>query len=95
MKHQLGAAVAITAMILAACAPLAANLLLSAAAPGYLAKGLSGEQGRPPSMDALAPTHQGAVLAMAGPSTDARDDHVLEFLSWKERHSAMCRTASQ
>jgi hypothetical protein len=93
VKHQLGAAVAITAMILAAGAPL-----LSAAAPGYLTKILSGEpgtQGRPPSMDALAPAHQGAVLAMAGPSTDARDDHVLEFLRWKERHNAMRRTVSQ
>jgi hypothetical protein len=79
-------------MISAAGAPL-----FSAAAPGYLAKVLSNEfgaQGRPPSMAVIA-TDQGAVLAMAGTSPDVRDDHVLEFLRWKEKHNAMRRTASQ
>jgi hypothetical protein len=98
VKHQLAAAIAVTAMISAAGSPLAANLLLSAAAPEYLAKMLPSELGartRPPSVQAFAPTGQGAVLAMAGTSSNARDNHVLEFLRWKEKHSAMRRTVSQ
>jgi hypothetical protein len=97
VKHQLGAVVAVIASISAAGAPLAANWLLSPAAPGYLAKVASSEpstQGRPPSMEAFA-TDKGAVLAMAGTSPDVRDNRVLEFLRWKEKHNAMLRTPSQ
>jgi hypothetical protein len=92
VKHQLGAAVAVTAMISAAGSPLAADLLLRAAAPGYLAKMLSSEpdtRSRPPSIGAFALTDQRATLAVAATSPDARDNHVLEFLRWKEQHSAM------
>jgi hypothetical protein len=79
-------------MISAAGSPLAAHLLLSAAVPEYLAKLLSSEpgtRGRPPSMEAFALTDQRATLAVAGTSPNARDNHVLEFLRWKEHHSAM------
>jgi hypothetical protein len=82
VKHQLGAAVAVTAMISAAASPLTANLLLSAASSEYLAKILSSEPGtraRPPSMEALAPSEHRAILALAGASPNARDNHVLEF----------------
>jgi hypothetical protein len=68
VKHRLGAAVAVTALILAAGSPLAAHLLFSAAAPGYLAKIMfsePGTQGRPASMGAFAPTDQRVVLANA------------------------------
>jgi hypothetical protein len=44
---------------------------------------------------AAVTTDQGAVVAVAGTTSNARDDHVLEFLRWKEKHGAMRRTASQ
>jgi hypothetical protein len=92
VKHQLGAVVVVTAMISAAGSALAADLLLRAVAPKYLAQVLSSEpatRSHPPSMEGRA------AVAVAGTPPNARDNHVLEFLRWKQQHSAMRWTASQ
>jgi hypothetical protein len=40
-------------------------------------------------MDAFALSGLRANLAVVATPTNARDNHVLEFLRWKEQHSAM------
>jgi hypothetical protein len=92
VKHQLGAVVVVTAMISAAGSALAADLLLRAVAPAYLAQVLSSEpatRSRPPLVEGRA------AVAVAATPPNARDNHVLEFLRWKQQHSAMRWTASQ
>jgi hypothetical protein len=92
VKYRLGAAIAVTAIISAAGSALAADLLLRAAAPAYLAQELSSQSGmrsRPPSMKAFALSGRRATLAVAATPPSARDNHVLEFLRWKEQHSAL------
>ena len=88
MKHQLGAAVGIAAIISAAGSALAADLPPRAAAPAYLAQGPAGQPGmrsRPPSAFALS--DRDAILAVAATQPYARDNHVLEFLRWKAQHT--------
>jgi hypothetical protein len=92
VKYQLGAAVAVTAIISAAGSALAADLLLRAAAPVYLAQEPSNQPGmrsRPPSMKAFALSGRRATLAVAATPPNARDSHILEFLRWKEQHSVV------
>jgi hypothetical protein len=92
VKYQLAAAVAVAAIISAAGSALAADLLLTAAAPAYLAQEPSSQpvvRSRPPSMDAFALSGRRANLAVVATPTNARDNHVLEFLRWKEQHSAV------
>jgi hypothetical protein len=91
VKHQLGAAVAVAAIISAAGSALAADLPPRAAAPAYLAQGPAGQPGmrsRPPLMEAFALSDRRITLAVAVTPANARDNHVLEFLRWKEQHSA-------
>jgi hypothetical protein len=57
VKYQLGAAIAVTAIISAAGSTFAADLLLRAAAPAHLSQELSSQpsmRSRPPSAEALA-----------------------------------------
>jgi hypothetical protein len=92
VKYRLGAAIAVTATISAAGSALAADLLLRAAAQAQLAQKLSSQPGirsRPPSAEAFAMSNRRATLAVAASSPNARDNHVLEFLRWKEQHSAV------
>jgi hypothetical protein len=92
VKQKLGAVVVVTAMISAAGSALAADLLTGAVAPAYFAQVLSSEpatRSRPPSMEGRA------TVAVAATPPNARDNHVLEFLRWKQRHSAMRWTVSQ
>jgi hypothetical protein len=92
VKHQLGAAVAVAAIISAAGSVLAADLAPRAAAPAYLARELPSQPGmrsRPPSMEAFALSDRGAILAVAATPPNARDNHILEFLRWKEQHSVV------
>ena len=92
MKYRLGAAVGIAAIISAAGSTLAADLLLRAAAPAHLAQGPAGQpsmRSRPPLMEAFALSDRDAILAVAATPPNARDNHVLEFLRWKEQHSAV------
>jgi hypothetical protein len=92
VKYQLGAAIAITAIISAAGSTLAADLLLRAAAPAHLAQELSSQpsmRSRPPSAEALAISDRRTTLAVAATPPNARDNHILEFLRWKEQHSAV------
>jgi hypothetical protein len=92
VKHRLGAAVAVAAIISAAGSALAADLPPRAAAPAYFAQELAGQPGmrrRPPSMEAFALSDRRATLAMAATPPNVRDNHVLEFLRWKEQHSAV------
>jgi hypothetical protein len=91
VKYRLGAAIAVTAIISAAGSALAADLLLRAAASAHLAQELSSQpsmRSRPPS-EALAISDRRATLAVAATSPNARDNHILEFLRWKEQHSAV------
>jgi hypothetical protein len=90
VKHQLRAGVAVAAIISAAGSALAADLPPRAAAPAYLAQELAGQPGmrrRPPSAFALS--DRDATLAVAATPPNARDNHILEFLRWKEQHSAV------
>jgi hypothetical protein len=92
VKYKLGAAIAVTAIISAAGSALGADLLLRAAAPAYLAQDLSSQPGmrsRPPSAEAFAISGRRATLAVAATPPNARDNHILEFLRWKEQHSAV------
>ena len=92
MKYQLGAAIAVTAIISAAGSTLAADLLLTAAAPAHLARELSSQpsmRSRPPSAEAFAKSDRRATLGVAATTPNARDSHILEFLRWKEQHSAV------
>jgi hypothetical protein len=92
VKYQLGAAVAVTAIISAAGSALAADLLIRAAAPAHLAQELSSQpstRSRPPSAEAFEISDRRATLAVATTPPNARDNHVLEFLRWKEQHSAV------
>jgi hypothetical protein len=71
---------------------LAADLLLRAAAPAHLALKLSNQpsmRSRPPSAEDFAISNRRATLAVAATSPNARDNHILEFLRWKEQHSAV------
>jgi hypothetical protein len=78
VKRPLGAAAAVTASLLAAGSALAADL----PAPAYVAQ----EHGKsPPSM--ARPDRRSSLAVTAGP-LKARDNHVLEFLRWKEQQSA-------
>jgi hypothetical protein len=90
VKHQLRAGVAVAAIISAAGSALAADLPPRAAAPAYLAQELAGQPGmrrRPPSAFALS--DRDATLAVAATPPNARDNDILEFLRWKEQHSAV------
>jgi hypothetical protein len=89
VKHQLGAAVGIAAIISVAGSALAADLPPRAAAPAYLAQEPASQpmRSRPPSMETFALTDRRTTLAVAATSANARDNHVLEFLRWKEQHS--------
>jgi hypothetical protein len=109
VKHPLGAAVAVTAITLAAGAVLAADLPLKDVAQTYAAQELLSKQIRVPILEnntwsargqrepeavirppSVVPrTDPRATLAAAATSPNARDNHVLEFLRWKEHHSAM------
>jgi hypothetical protein len=92
VEHQLGAAVAVAAIISVAGSALAADLPPRAAAPAYLAQepaGLPGMRSRPPSMEAFALSDRRTTLAVAATSANARDNHILEFLRWKEKHSVV------
>jgi hypothetical protein len=90
MKHLL-AGIAIIAMISGAGSALAADLLIRAAAPAYAAHWSAhgprelGSRNRPRSVEAFAVTDRGAVVAAM--ALKARDNHVLEFLRWKEQQS--------
>jgi hypothetical protein len=81
VKHSLGAAIVAAAIILAAGLALAADLPLRAAAPAYVA------QEQPSKQIRASIVVTGASLAAAA-SANARDDHVLEFLRWKQQRSA-------
>ena len=92
MKHQLGAAVAVAAIISVAGSALAADLPPRAAAPAYLAQEPAGQPGmrsRPPSMEAFALSDRRATVAVAATPPNARDNHILEFLRWKEQHLSL------
>jgi hypothetical protein len=92
VKHSLGAAIVAAAIILAAGLALAADLPLRAAAPAHLAQELSSQpsmRSRPLSAEAFAISDRRATLAVAATSPNARDNHILEFLRWKEQHSAV------
>ena len=98
MKHQVGAAVGIAAIISAAGSVLAADLRPRVAAPAYLAQEPAGQasmRSRPPSMEALALSDRRATIAVAAAPPSTRDNHILEFLRWKEQHSAVRRAVSQ
>jgi hypothetical protein len=89
VKHQLRAAVAVVAIISAAGSASAADLPPRAAAPAYLAQEPAGQmRSRPPSMEAVALSDRRATLAVAATPPNAGDNHILEFLRWKEQHSA-------
>jgi hypothetical protein len=89
MIHFL-AGIAIIAMISGAGSALAADLLIRAAAPAYAAHWSAhgprelGSRNRPRSVETFALTDRGAVVAAMA---KARDNHVLEFLRWKEQQS--------
>jgi hypothetical protein len=92
VKYRLGAAIAVTAIISAAGSALAADLLLRAAAPTHLAQELSSQpsmRSRLPSAEAFAISDRRTTLAVATTPANARDSHILEFLRWKEQHSAV------
>jgi hypothetical protein len=92
MKYRLGAAIAVAAIISAAGSALAADLLLRAAAPTHLAQKLPSQpsmRSRLPSAEAFAISDRRATLAVATTPPNARDSHILEFLRWKEQHSAV------
>ena len=92
MKYRLGAAIAVTAIISAAGSALAADLLLRAGATAHLAQELSSQpsmRSRPLSAEAFAISDRRATLAVATTPPSARDNHVFEFLRWKEQHSAV------
>ena len=92
MKHQLGAAVGIAAIISVAGSVLAADLRPRAAAPAYLAQELARQprmRSRPPSMEAFTLSDRRTTLAVAAAPPSTRDNHILEFLCWKEQHSAV------
>jgi hypothetical protein len=98
VKYRLGAAIAITAIISAAGSTLAADLLLRAAAPAHLEQEPFRQpsmRSRPPSAEAFTISDRRANLAIAATPPNARDSHILEFLRWKEQHSAVRRTVSQ
>jgi len=86
VKYRLGAAaaIAVAAIISAAGSALAADLLLRAAAPAHLSM-----RSRPPSAEAFAISDRRAAIAVAATPPNARDNHILEFLRWKEQHSAV------
>jgi hypothetical protein len=92
VKHQLGAAVAVAAIISVAGSALAADLPPRAAAPAYLAQELARQprmRSRPPSMEAFTLSDRRTTLAVAATPPSTRDNHILEFLRWKEQHSAV------
>jgi hypothetical protein len=90
MKHIL-AGIAIIATISAAGSALAADLLLRAVAPAYAAHWSArgprelGTRNRLRSVEVFALADRGAVVAAT--ALTARDNHVLEFLRWKEQLS--------
>jgi hypothetical protein len=91
VKHQLGAAVAVATIISMAGSALAADLP-PRAAPAFLAQELARQPGmrsRPPSMEAFALSDRRTTLAVAATPPSTRDNHILEFLRWKEQHSAV------
>jgi hypothetical protein len=89
MKRLL-AGLGIIAVLSTGGSALSADLLLRAAAPLYVAQWSGHGQRelgtiiRPPA--AVGPTDRRAVIVASTPN--ARDSHVLEFLSWKEQRSS-------
>jgi hypothetical protein len=84
VKHPLGAVVAVT--LSATGSALAADLPLRAIAPAYAAQELSGKQIRASIVSARGQrADRRTTLAV---TATLRDNHVLEFLRWKEQFTA-------
>jgi hypothetical protein len=94
VKHSLGAVVAVTAIIWAVGSALAADLPLRAVVPADPAQEVSGKQISYSVVGNTVAGHwsareQRADRRVTVAPSQARDNHIVEFLRWKEQQSAM------